>query len=346
MTPESCAAAAGSHPQPAESRLRMPADVAARLVCPHDGHAPLLARDGVLVCADPACARRYPVHDGMPVLINEQRSMFRLAEFQSPSRTTLDLRPDHLRLPSLASRIKSWLVARVPKLSVDSSDFNVDAAIAAIEAARPEPTILVVGAGDQALRAAPGTRLVYSDVAWGALTDLIVDAQDLPFANASFDAYVSVAVLQYLPDPWRAAEQAHRVLKPDGLVYVVAPFMQQNTLGPHDFFLFTHTGLRRVFNHFDELRSGVANGPAMALSWSIEQFMTSFSDRRWVRSVLSNLTRLLIWPVKYLDGVMSRHRGAYDGASAFYFFGRRAEQPVDDRRISNGYRGLKWHAVK
>jgi hypothetical protein len=58
--------------------------------------------------------------------------------------------------------------------------------------------------------------------------------------------------------------------------------------------------------------------------------------------VLSNITRVLIWPLKYLDHYLSRRRGAYDCASALYFFGRRRETPVSDREISRGYRGLKW----
>ena len=82
----------------------------------------------------------------------------------------------------------------------------------------------------------------------------------------------------------------------------------------------------------------------MALGWTIEAFMTSLSETRWVRSLLSNLTRLVIWPLKYLDRSLSRKRGAYDCASALYFFGRRAEVPVSDREISRGYRGLKWGA--
>ena len=326
--------------------LRMPAEIAARLVCPHDGHAPLRLDGGELVCTLPGCARRFPVHGGLPVLLNEDRSLFRLADFDAPERTTLDLRPAHERLPTWASRLKAALLACMPSLSVSSSDFDVHDALAAVQAERANPAILVIGAGDMAYPVAPGTRLVYSDVAWGALTDTIADAHDLPFADASFDAVVSVAVLQYLPDPARAMQEAHRVLKPDGLAYVVAPFIQQTTLGPYDFFLFTHAGLRRVMHRFTEIRSGVANGPAMALCWTIEQFMTSFSERRWLRSVLGNLTRLLVWPLKYFDRWLSRRRGAYDGASAFYFFGRRSEGVVADRDILQAYRGLKWQKMR
>lgn len=247
-------------------------------------------------------------------------------------------------MPSLTSRLRAKLVGAVPSLSLATCDFTDGAALAEIEAAIPNPRVLVIGAGDVRYPARPGTTIVYSDVARGANTHLIADAHDLPFADGSFDGFMSIAVLQYLQDPARAMAEAHRVLKPGGYAYVVAPMIQQNTLGPYDFFLYTHTGLRRIMRHFAELRSGVANGPAMALSWSIEFFMTSFSERRLIRSLLSNLTRFLIWPIKYFDRKLSRSRGAYDCASAFYFFGRRSETPVSDRDIVAGYRGLKWWA--
>lgn len=48
------------------------------------------------------------------------------------------------------------------------------------------------------------------------------DAQDLPYADASYDRYFSCLNLMLLPDPRAALTEAYRVLKPDGLgVWVV-----------------------------------------------------------------------------------------------------------------------------
>lgn len=331
-----------THAPPADAPLRLPPRIAARLACPRAAHAALERRDGHLRCTRPGCGLVFPIHDGLPVLIDEERSLFRLDDFAVVQRTTLDLRDDAQRHPGFAQRAKARLVGLVPGLSMASSDFDAEAALAAIEAERPGADVLVIGAGDRRYAVAPGTTVVYTDVARGPLIQAIVDAHGMPFADATFDAVLSISVMQYLPDPFQAMREAHRVLRPGGLAYVVAPFMQRNTLGPYDFFLFTHAGLRRVMHEFTELRSGVANGPGMALCWSIESFATSFSERRWLRSLLSNLAHLTVWPLKHFDRWLSRKRGAYDCASAFYFFGRRADVAVPDREISRGYRGMRW----
>ena len=42
------------------------------------------------------------------------------------------------------------------------------------------------------------------------------DAENLPFPEASFDAVTSMGVLHHVPDPGRAIDEIHRVLKPGG----------------------------------------------------------------------------------------------------------------------------------
>jgi SAM-dependent methyltransferase len=45
----------------------------------------------------------------------------------------------------------------------------------------------------------------------------------LPFASASFDIVMLKAVLEHIPDPMRGLQEAARVLKPGGVVFVVVP---------------------------------------------------------------------------------------------------------------------------
>jgi SAM-dependent methyltransferase len=49
------------------------------------------------------------------------------------------------------------------------------------------------------------------------------EATALPFAEASFGSVALLYVLYHLPDPARALAEAHRVLRPGGLVVVAAP---------------------------------------------------------------------------------------------------------------------------
>ena len=56
-----------------------------------------------------------------------------------------------------------------------------------------------------------------------AVTKLLGDAEDLPFATDEFDRYVSCGSIEYWPDPQRAIAEAYRVVKPGGIALVVGP---------------------------------------------------------------------------------------------------------------------------
>lgn len=115
--------------------------------------------------------------------------------------------------------------------------------------------------------------------------------------------------------------------------------MQQVHLGRYDFTRFTHLGHRRLFRWFEEHRSGVANGPGMAMAWSVERFMLALGAGKVDRQLLRTLGRWITFPALYLDGWLSKKAVAYDAASAYYFFGKKMDQPISDRDIVAGYKG-------
>jgi SAM-dependent methyltransferase len=49
------------------------------------------------------------------------------------------------------------------------------------------------------------------------------DGYDLPFADASFEVVLLIAVLEHTREPWRVLAEARRVLKPGGRVVMVVP---------------------------------------------------------------------------------------------------------------------------
>jgi MPBQ/MSBQ methyltransferase len=52
---------------------------------------------------------------------------------------------------------------------------------------------------------------------------LLGDAEALPFADDSFDRYVSAGSIEYWPDPQRGIAEAYRVLRPGGVGVVMGP---------------------------------------------------------------------------------------------------------------------------
>lgn len=100
---------------------------------------------------------------------------------------------------------------------------------------------------------------VKSDVAEGVDVDVVADAHDLaPFADATFDAVVAVAVWEHLARPWLAAEAVARVLRPGGLVYVDTHQTFPIHGYPDDFYRFSDRALATLFDDagFDVVEVG------------------------------------------------------------------------------------------
>lgn len=319
--------------------IAVPEQYLSGLACPCCKATPLAVSDDALTCG--VCGGRFPLVEGRPILINEGNSIFSISDFTAGRVTTMDLRAAPAGRAALGARLKSFIRGLMPDLSYSATDLPIEQVLRRIvEVYGNQARILVIGAGEQALSLPGGGRVLYTDVAVGPLTHLVCDAHDLPFADAQFDAVIANAVLEHVADPYRCVDEVHRVLRPDGFVYAVTPFMQQVHMSRYDFTRFTHLGHRRLFRRFSEERSGVANGPAMVLAWSFERFVAAFASGRRRHALLRNLARLIVFPVKYFDRLLARRAAAYDTASAFYFLGRKSETALSDREIIALYRGM------
>ena len=72
--------------------------------------------------------------------------------------------------------------------------------------------------------------------------DAFATAEAQPFRAASFDTVLGLSMLTYLPEPGRMIHEAHRVLRPGGVL--ILEFTQMVPLHdePHDYFRFTRYG--------------------------------------------------------------------------------------------------------
>ncbi len=87
-----------------------------------------------------------------------------------------------------------------------------------------------------------GTDLSVSPYLGAARLDAYARAEAQPFRDGSFDTVMGLSMLTYLPEPIRMVREAHRVLKPGGVL--ILEFTQMVPLHdePHDFFRFTRYG--------------------------------------------------------------------------------------------------------
>ncbi len=87
-----------------------------------------------------------------------------------------------------------------------------------------------------------GTDLSVSPYLGHARLDAYARAEAQPFRDGSFDTVMGLSMLTYLPEPILMVREAHRVLKPGGVL--ILEFTQMVPLHdePHDYFRFTRYG--------------------------------------------------------------------------------------------------------
>jgi SAM-dependent methyltransferase/uncharacterized protein YbaR (Trm112 family) len=288
------------------------------------------------------CGAKYPVVRGVPVLIDEAKSMFRIDECIATFHVPQEEQPRKRTLKDLA---RDALSAMTPTVGANlAGKESLQLVADRLREESPAARVLVLGGGSlgvgmDALVNEPGFALAESDVVFGPRANLICDAHNVPFADGTFDAVVAQAVFEYAADPFRMADEIHRVLRPNGFVYAESPFMQQVHGGAYDFFRFTHVGHRRLFRRFEEERSGIVCGPGMALSWSYRYFLRSLINEGKARALVNMVANLTSFWVSRFDKHLEHNVGAFDAASAFYFLGRRSDKTLTDREILASYRG-------
>jgi SAM-dependent methyltransferase len=74
------------------------------------------------------------------------------------------------------------------------------------------------------------------------------DLCDMPqVPSGGFDTVVCHQVLEHVREPWRAAEELARVLRPGGALIVSVPHLSRYHELPHDYFRYTANGLEAIF---------------------------------------------------------------------------------------------------
>ncbi|MEM9275337.1 MAG: methyltransferase domain-containing protein [Cyanobacteria bacterium P01_F01_bin.143] len=277
---------------------------------------------------------RYPIIDGIPVLINKQNSVFSIEDFVNRKNTTFNLKE---------SRSKKIIRNFIPKISANIKAQENYQELADI--LPKDAKILVIGGsikgkGMDSIYSSESFEIVGSDVSFGPYTKIILDAHDIPFEDEVFDCVIVQAVLEHVMEPQRCVDEIHRVLKPAGIVYAETPFMQQVHMKQYDFTRFTHLGHRRLFRYFEELKTGPTCGPGMALAWSYTYFLRSFTTSKVLSRLLSMFAHATSFFLKYFDYYLIDKPGSYDAAAGYFFMGKKQNECLSDRELIQQFKGL------
>jgi SAM-dependent methyltransferase len=269
-----------------------------------------------------------------PVLVDFERSILAASDFthSEAKRRSLDQ-----SLRKVAQRV---IVGRYVNQTARE---NAKRFIAELPARR---RILIIGgavkgSGAEELYEDPSLSVISFDIASSGLTQFIADAHDIPLATGSVDGVWIQAVLEHVLDPWRVAEEIHRVLAPQGIVYADTPFMQPVHAGPWDFTRFSESGHRWLFRRFERIDSGVVSGSGSTLVTSIDYAVRAI----FRSSVLGRVFRRVLWPLATAIDRVGGRAQMVDAASAVFFLGRRAERSLVPRDMIAEYRGAQRGSV-
>ena len=96
-----------------------------------------------------------------------------------------------------------------------------------------------------------------------------------PFKDNSFDAVFSYAVLEHVKQPFQAAKEISRVLKPGGLLRVIVPFLQPLHGFPSHYFNMTQFGLASLFEQEIEIEEQFV-GPYLGPIWTMHTLILAW----------------------------------------------------------------------
>jgi SAM-dependent methyltransferase len=135
-------------------------------------------------------------------------------------------------------------------------------------------------------------------------TDVLGVGEELPFRDASFDAVISIAVLEHVKDPFRCAREIIRVLKPGGQLLCSVPFLQPLHGYPHHYYNMTHQGLKNLFDHtltIDRLEVFENTLPIWTLTWILQSWAAGLTSTAKEEFLNLKIADLLQEPQVYLE---------------------------------------------
>jgi SAM-dependent methyltransferase len=135
-------------------------------------------------------------------------------------------------------------------------------------------------------------------------TDVLGVAESLPFKDRSFDAVISIAVLEHVRDPFTCAAEIARVLKPGGKLLCCVPLLEPLHGYPHHYYNMTGQGLRALFERHLQVDSQFVRDstlPIWSLTWIVQKWAEGLSGRTREQFLALPLRDLLAEPTRFLD---------------------------------------------
>ncbi len=236
------------------------------------------------------------VLDGTPILFSIN-SIFNEDDIVNAKKTTQD--SEYLD----TSNIKNFIRRKIlPSLC---EDFNIEKRYDGLSKVLANGSkILIIGAGEKITyykNKFPHCEVITSDVHNQFKPDYVFDGHFTPFVDNCFDMVLAAQVIEHTINPWKFCQELQRVTKVGGLLQIEAPQNFSYHSEPYDFFRFTFTGMRSLFEKCAVVDVEITEGNASIVAVTLSNYLINISSRRLVRSTWLFVSRLMLGWMKYLD---------------------------------------------
>lgn len=170
--------------------------------------------------------------------------------------------------------------------------------------------------------------ICYLDVQQYQYTDIVCSTLKLPFLDDCFDGIVSHAVFEHLPNPFIAAKELYRILKPGGLIFIDTAFLQPLHADPSHYFNMTIHGLRQILSDFEEIKSGIFphHYPSYSMMMLIQTIWPHVQQKEWQKR-LEDWHAFLVQEGDNLDMALGE-KGREILAAGVFFEGKKSQKVI------------------
>lgn len=238
-----------------------------------------------------------PVHNGIPILLSEN-SIFKIDDIIQNKSTTQD--SNFVKTNKYKNYIRKKLLPTLTK------DFNVEKRYKLLSSKikKNSGVILIIGAGDKVdyyKSIFKNFQVIASDVHVQLNADCVIDAHEIPFQDNFFDLVFAAQVIEHTLNPWLLAKEVQRVTKLNGFIQIEAPHNFPYHGQPYDFFRFTYTGMRSLFNYCELNYCEITESNASMVAVTISNYIVNLTPNKYIRQFSILITRILFSWMKYFD---------------------------------------------
>lgn len=195
--------------------------------------------------------------------------------------------------------------------------FSAEAFVERYELIGRRARILNAGSGTTRF----GADCVNIDIQAKPGVDVVCDLHAPPASLGRFDAVICNAVLQYCREPRVVAANLIALLKPGGLLFVDAPWVQPYCPDTPDRFRFSQEALADLFGMLEIIESGPSLTSGVALHMQACAMAQGATANRYINAALVRVTGAVLYPLRWLSTA-----GEARTAGAFYLIGRRRNE--------------------